>query len=76
MVRLEWFQQPGLDRRLPVQAVGALSDFIRFGFIGRVPVTVLTPQLLVAQLRIIKHGRNLKMIGFPAPGHGVVDEQI
>src|SRR5439155_23220002 len=76
MVRLKWFQQPGLDRRLPVHAVGAPFDLISLRLIGRVRVTVLTPKLLVAELRTIKQRRNLDMISLSLPGPKVFIEKV
>ena len=68
MVRLKAFRQPGLDRRLSIHAIGAPFDLLSFRFIGRVGVTVLTPKLLVAQLRTIKQRRNPDMISLFSPG--------
>jgi len=72
MVRLKGLQQSGSDRRLPVQAICALSDFISLGFIGRVRVTVLAPKLFVAQLRPIEQRRKPEMIGLSSPGPKVL----
>ena len=57
MVRLEWFQQPGLDRRGAIQLVRAALDVRLVRILVGVGITVFTIELFGPHLRSVKQHR-------------------